>query len=236
MNANADSDNVVKTGTTTIGLKIKDGVVLATDQRATMGNLIANSHVQKVYPLSDNIGMTISGLVGDAQLMVRFMSSQISLYEMQKGAKISMVRFMSSQISLYEMQKGAKISVQTAATLMGSVIRQGFYLGPILAGVDRTGGHVFSVDGAGGVIEDDYTSSGSGSITAYGALETLYKPDMTEAEAIDVAISGLNAARRRDNYTGDGMLILVFDSKGYHWIDQSKIKKRCEELGFRYPN
>ncbi|KUE73686.1 proteasome subunit beta [Candidatus Methanomethylophilus sp. 1R26] len=215
MNANADSDNVVKTGTTTIGLKIKDGVVLATDQRATMGNLIANSHVQKVYPLSDNIGMTISGLVGDAQLMVRFMSSQISLYEMQKGAKIS---------------------VQTAATLMGSVIRQGFYLGPILAGVDRTGGHVFSVDGAGGVIEDDYTSSGSGSITAYGALETLYKPDMTEAEAIDVAISGLNAARRRDNYTGDGMLILVFDSKGYHWIDQSKIKKRCEELGFRYPN
>lgn len=215
MNANADSDNVVKTGTTTIGLKIKDGVVLATDQRATMGNLIANSHVQKVYPLSDNIGMTISGLVGDAQLMVRFMSSQISLYEMQKGAKIS---------------------VQTAATLMGSVIRQGFYLGPILAGVDRTGGHVFSVDGAGGVIEDDYTSSGSGSITAYGALETLYKPDMTEAEAIDVAISGLNAARRRDNYTGDGMLILVFDSKGYHWIDQGKIKKRCEELGFKYPN
>ena len=215
MNANADSDNVVKTGTTTIGLKIKDGVVLATDQRATMGNLIANSHVQKVYPLSDNIGMTISGLVGDAQLMVRFMSSQISLYEMQKGAKIS---------------------VQTAATLMGSVIRQGFYLGPILAGVDRTGGHVFSVDGAGGVIEDDYTSSGSGSITAYGALETLYKPDMTEAEAIDVAISGLNAARRRDNYTGDGMLILVFDSKGYHWLDQSKSKKRCEELGFRYPN
>jgi proteasome beta subunit len=215
MNANADSDNVVKTGTTTIGLKTKDGVVLATDQRATMGNLIANSHVQKVYPLSDNIGMTISGLVGDAQLMVRFMSSQISLYEMQKGAKIS---------------------VQTAATLMGSVIRQGFYLGPILAGVDRTGGHVFSVDGAGGVIEDDYTSSGSGSITAYGALETLYKPDMTEAEAIDVAISGLNAARRRDNYTGDGMLILVFDSKGYHWIDQSKIKKRCEELGFKYPN
>ncbi|MCH3978747.1 MAG: proteasome subunit beta [Candidatus Methanomethylophilus sp.] len=215
MNANADSDNVVKTGTTTIGLKTKDGVVLATDQRATMGNLIANSHVQKVYPLSDNIGMTISGLVGDAQLMVRFMSSQISLYEMQKGAKIS---------------------VQTAATLMGSVIRQGFYLGPILAGVDRTGGHVFSVDGAGGVIEDDYTSSGSGSITAYGALETLYKPDMTEAEAIDVAISGLNAARRRDNYTGDGMLILVFDSKGYHWIDQGKIKKRCEELGFKYPN
>ena len=143
MNANVESDNVVKTGTTTIGMKIKDGVILATDQRATMNNLIANSHVQKVYPLADNLGMTISGLVGDAQLMVRYMQSQISIYTMQKGAPMS---------------------VQTAATLMGSVIRQGFYLGPILAGYDRTGGHVFSVDGAGGVIEDDYTSSGSGSM------------------------------------------------------------------------
>ena len=215
MNANVESDNVVKTGTTTIGMKIKDGVILATDQRATMNNLIANSHVQKVYPLADNLGMTISGLVGDAQLMVRYMQSQISIYTMQKGAPMS---------------------VQTAATLMGSVIRQGFYLGPILAGYDRTGGHVFSVDGAGGVIEDDYTSSGSGSITAYGALETLYKPDMTKKEGIDVAIAGLNAARRRDNYTGDGMLILYIGPKGYERVPQEDIKARSAELGFKYPN
>lgn len=215
MNANAESENVVKTGTTTIGMKIRDGVILATDQRATMGNLIANSHVQKVYPIADNLGMTISGLVGDAQLMVRYMESQIAIYSMQKGAPMS---------------------VKTAATLMGSVIRSGFYLGPILAGYDRTGGHVFSVDGAGGVIEDDYTSSGSGSITAYGALETLYKPDMTKAEAIDVAIAGLNAARRRDNYTGDGMLILFIGKDGYEWVPQESIKKRCGELGFNYPN
>ena len=215
MNANVESDNVVKTGTTTIGMKIKDGVILATDQRATMNNLIANSHVQKVYPLADNLGMTISGLVGDAQLMVRYMQSQISIYTMQKGAPMS---------------------VQTAATLMGSVIRQGFYLGPILAGYDRTGGHVFSVDGAGGVIEDDYTSSGSGSTPTYGARETRYKPDMTKKEGIDVAIAGLNAARRRDNYTGDGMLILYIGPKGYEWVPQEDIKARCEELGFKYPN
>ncbi len=213
--ANPDSDNVLKTGTTTIGMKIKDGVILATDQRATMGNLIANSHVQKVYPIADNLGMTISALVGDAQLMVRFMTSQVAIYSMQKGAPMS---------------------VETAATLMGSVIRQGFYLGPILAGYDKTGGHVFSVDGAGGVIEDDYTSSGSGSVTAYGALESLYKPSMSKKEAVDVAIAGLNAARRRDNYTGDGMLILHIGPDGCEWVPQDEIRKRCEELGFRYPN
>ncbi len=216
MNANnMESDNVLKTGTTTLAMTIKDGVILATDQRATMGNLIANSNVQKVYPISDNIGMTISGLVGDAQLMVRYMKSQISIYEMQKGAPIS---------------------VQTAATLMGSVIRSGFYLGPLVAGYDKTGGHVFSVDGAGGVIEDKYSASGSGSITAYGALETLYKPNMTKDQAINVAISGLNAARRRDNYTGDGMLILFIGPNGYEWIPNDLIRKRCEELGFKYPN
>jgi proteasome beta subunit len=212
---NTESDNVLKTGTTTLGMRIKDGVILATDQRATMGNLIANSNVQKVYPLSDNLGMTISGLVGDAQLMVRYMTSQIAIYEMQKGAPMS---------------------VQTAATLMGSVIRSGFYLGPLLGGYDKTGGHVFSVDGAGGVIEDRYCASGSGSITAYGALETLYKDNMTKEQAIDVAISGLNAARRRDNYTGDGMLILYIGPKGYEWIPNDLIRKRCEELGFKYPN
>lgn len=212
---NMESDNVLKTGTTTLAMTIKDGVILATDQRATMGNLIANSNVQKVYPISDNIGMTISGLVGDAQLMVRYMKSQIAIYEMQKGAPIS---------------------VQTAATLMGSVIRSGFYLGPLVAGYDKTGGHVFSVDGAGGVIEDKYSASGSGSITAYGALETLYKPNMTKDQAIDVAISGLNAARRRDNYTGDGMLILFIGPNGYEWVPNDLIRKRCEDLGFKYPN
>lgn len=209
------TEEALKTGTTTIGIKCKDGVIMASEQRATMGNMIAHTQVQKVYKIADNLGMTIAGLVGDAQLMVRYMTSQIAIYEMQKGAPMS---------------------VQTAATLMGSVIRSGFYLGPLLGGYDKTGGHVFSVDGAGGVIEDRYCASGSGSITAYGALETLYKDNMTKEQAIDVAISGLNAARRRDNYTGDGMLILYIGPKGYEWIPNDLIRKRCEELGFKYPN
>ena len=54
-----------------------------------MNNLIAHSHVQKVYQLSDNIGMTIAGVVGDAQLMVRYMQSEISIYAMKKGAPMS---------------------------------------------------------------------------------------------------------------------------------------------------
>ncbi len=209
------TEDTLKTGTTTIGLKLKDGVILASDQRATMGNLIAHTDVQKVYQLSDNIGMTIAGVVGHAQLMVRFLQSEIPLYAMRKGSPMS---------------------VTAAATLTASVIRQGFYLGLIVGGYDKTGGHVFSIDGAGGYIEDNYCSVGSGSVFALGALEASFKEGMTEKEGIDVAITALNSARRRDNCTGDGMLIAYIGPDGFKWIPQEDIAVRCAELGFNYPN
>lgn len=209
------AEETLKTGTTTIGIKLKDGVILASDQRATMGNIIAHSHVQKVYQLSDNIGMTIAGVVGDAQLMVRYMQSEISIYAMKKGAPMS---------------------VSTAATLVASVIRQGFYLGLIVGGYDKTGGHVFSIDGAGGYIEDNYCSVGSGSDFALGSLEATFKKDMTKEEGINAAITALNSARRRDNCTGDGMLVSYIGPEGYESLPAEEIKSRCEALGFAFPN
>ncbi|MFA6869690.1 MAG: proteasome subunit beta [Methanomethylophilus sp.] len=208
------SPNVVKTGTVTVGIKIKDGVLLAADQRATMGNYIAGSHVQKVYQLADNLGMTISGSVGDAQLMIRYMQSELAIYKMEKGALIT---------------------VQTAATYLGRAIR-GFYMAPIIAGYDKTGGHVFSVDMAGGVLEDDYISSGSGEILAYGVLEAQYKPGMSKKDGIDVLIAALNSARRRDVYNGDGMIMAYIGPKGFEWIPREDLKARYAELGFAYPN
>ena len=180
-----------------------------------MGNLIAHSHVQKVYQLADNIGMTIAGVVGDAQLMVRFMQSEISIYSMKKGAPMS---------------------VTAAATLVASVIRQGFYLGLIVGGYDKTGGHVFSIDGAGGYIEDNYMSVGSGSVFALGSLEGNFKEGMSKDEGIDVAIAALNSARRRDNCTGDGMLVSYIGPDGYEEIPVEEIKSRCEAMGFAFPN
>ena len=209
------NEDALKTGTTTIGIKLKDGVILASDQRATMGNLIAHSDVQKVYRLADNIGMTIAGVVGDAQLMVRYMQSEISIYSMKKGAPMT---------------------VNAAATYIAGAMRQGFYLGLIVGGYDKTGGHVFSIDGAGGYIEDNYMSVGSGSVFALGALEAVVKDGMSKDEGIDAAITGLNAARRRDNCTGDGMLISYIGPNGYESISNEEIKNRCVKLGFQYPN
>ncbi|MCL2607761.1 MAG: archaeal proteasome endopeptidase complex subunit beta [Methanomassiliicoccaceae archaeon] len=209
------SAETLKTGTTTVGIKTKDGVILASERRATMGHIIAHTHVQKVFSISDNIGMTIAGLVGDAQLMVRFLQSEVEVYSMKRGAPMS---------------------VGAAATLVSNVIRQGFYLGLIVGGYDSRGGHVFSIDGAGGCIEDDYVSVGSGSLFALGVLEGRYKKDMTEEEGIDLAISALNSAIRRDAASGDGMLISVIGKKGTKELPEETIRSRAAELGFRYPN
>ena len=209
------AEDVLKTGTTTIGIRYKDGVVLATDQRATMGNIIAHSNVQKLYQLSDNLGMTIAGVVGDAQLMVRYMQSEIALYEMKKGAPMT---------------------VNAAATFVANAIRQGFYLGLIVGGYDKTGGHVFSIDGAGGYIEDNFMSVGSGSVFALGALQAAYKEDMTKDEAVDVAVTALNSAVKRDSASGDGMLVAYIDAEGYHNVSNEEIRTRLASQGYKYPN
>ena len=209
------AEDVLKTGTTTIGIRYKDGVVLATDQRATMGNIIAHSNVQKLYQLSDNLGMTIAGVVGDAQLMVRYMQSEIALYEMKKGAPMT---------------------VNAAATFVANAIRQGFYLGLIVGGYDKTGGHVFSIDGAGGYIEDNFMSVGSGSVFALGALQAAYKEDMSKDEAVDVAVTALNSAVKRDSASGDGMLVAYIDAEGYHNVSNEEIRTRLASQGYKYPN
>ena len=209
------AEDVLKTGTTTIGIRYKDGVVLATDQRATMNNLIAHSNVQKLYQLSDNLGMTIAGVVGDAQLMVRYMQSEIALYEMKKGAPMT---------------------VNAAATYVANAIRQGFYLGLIVGGYDKTGGHIFSIDGAGGYIEDKFMSVGSGSVFALGAIQAAYKDDMNKDEAVDVAVTALNSAIKRDSASGDGMLVAYIDANGYHDVPNEEIRSRLATLGYKYPN
>ena len=208
------ADEALKTGTTTIGIKCKDGVILATDQRATMSNMIAHKGVRKVYPIADNLGMTIAGMVGDAQLMVRYMQSEIALYTIKKGAPMS---------------------VNAAATLVANIIRQGFYLGLIVGGYDSTGGHVFSIDGAGGYIEDNVVSVGSGSVFALGALEAGYKDDMTKDEGISLALTALNSAIRRDSASGDGMIVAWIDANGYQEIPNEEVRTRVAELGFTYP-
>jgi proteasome beta subunit len=195
-NAGGDEEAVNKTGTTTIGISSEDGVVIATDKRASLGGrFVSNKNVQKVEQIHPNGALTLVGSVGGAQ---------------------SFIRTLRAEVNLYEARRGEQMSMQALSTLAGNFARGGPFLAinPILGGIDDEGSHVFSIDPAGGVMEDDYTITGSGLTVAYGTLEDLYEPDMAVEEAREVATAGIRAAAERDTGSGNGIYIAEITDEG----------------------
>ncbi|MEM3494062.1 MAG: archaeal proteasome endopeptidase complex subunit beta [Thermoplasmata archaeon] len=203
----------LKHGTTTIGIVCKDGVVLATEKRATMGTFIAHKDTKKLFKIDEHLGLTIAGLVGDAQLLARYLKAEVELYRLKRNAPIT---------------------VEGAATLMANILNGNrifpYYVGLLIGGMDAKGPHVFSLDAVGGSIEDKFVSVGSGSPYAYGILEEHYHEDITTTEAIDVAIKALNAAMKRDSASGDGMSVAVITQKEFRELTDEEIKKRMAKL------
>jgi proteasome beta subunit len=191
-----DLESVNKTGTTTIGISTSEGVVIATDMRASLGGrFVSNKDVQKVEQIHPNAALTLVGSVGGAQ---------------------SFIRSLRAEVNLYEARRGEDIPIEALATLAGNFARGGpfFAINPILGGVDSDGHHVFSIDPAGGVMKDDYTVTGSGLTVAYGTLEREYEDDMTNEEAKQVAASGIKAAVERDTGSGNGVFIATVTDEG----------------------
>jgi proteasome beta subunit len=203
------ADQVKKTGTTTVGLVCKDGVVLASDKRATMGYYIASKDVLKIAPINDTIAMTIAGGVGDAQ---------------------SLIRWMKAEIKLYELKNGRKMTVEAAATLLANILSQykyyPFFVQILVGGVDEKG-RVFSVDMLGGVTEETYTATGSGSPIAMGLIEDIYRPDLELKDGIKTAVRAVNTAMKRDSASGEGVSVLVITKKGSELLPAKEIKKYC---------
>jgi len=202
-----------KKGTTTIGMVCKDGVVIATERRATMGTTIAHKTAKKVYRINDHLAMTTAGLVGDAQMLARYLKGETDLYKLQRGSDIP---------------------VKGAATLMSNILNQRkfapYYVQLIIGGVDKSGPHIFSLDAAGGSIEDKYTTTGSGSPYVFGVLEDNYRDNITIDEGIDLAIRALSAAMKRDSASGNGMDIVAITPKEYREITQKEIDERKNKL------
>ncbi|WP_435358388.1 archaeal proteasome endopeptidase complex subunit beta [Haloarchaeobius sp. DFWS5] len=191
-----DSDTVNKTGTTTVGLTTADGVVIATDMRASLGGIfVSNKDVQKVEQIHPTAAMTLVGSVGGAQ---------------------SFIRSLRSEVDLYEARHGQALSMQALATVAGNFARNGpyFAISPIIGGVDDEGHHVYSIDPAGGVMKDDYTVTGSGMMVAYGLLEQEYEAGLTNDEAKTVAARAVRSAAERDTGSGNGVFLAEITDEG----------------------
>jgi len=210
-------DNKLLKGTTTVGLTYKDGIVLGTEHRATMGTLIAHKKTQKLFKIDDHLGLTTAGLVGDAQVLARYLRAEAALYMLKRNTPMS---------------------VRAASTLMANILNARkyypYWVQLIIGGVDKNGNHVYSLDAAGGNIPDDYVTTGSGSPYVYGVLEDHYKSNMTQKDTVDLAIRGISAAMKRDAASGNGIDIAVVSQKGgWKTISSEEIEKRIKSMGLK---
>jgi proteasome beta subunit len=207
--ANTDVVNrLALKGTTTIGVVCKDGVILASDTRVTMGGYVAHKHGKKVYQIDDHLAMTIAGSLADAQRAVDVLTTNAKLY------KIELDR---------------PLPVSSAARLLANLLFSARYV-PLLAqvlvgGVDDTGPHVFSIDPFGSLTEEKCVSTGSGSPVAYGILEDKFKEGVPVKEMLPVIVKAVNAAMKRDSASGDSFNVAVIDAKGYRDLSEKDKKQ-----------
>jgi len=205
---NNSVDRLVLKGTTTIGVVCKDGIILASDTRVTMGFYVAHKHGKKIYKIDDHLAMTIAGSLADAQMTVDILTANAQLYKLNMGRPLP---------------------ISSAARLIANLLFSTRYA-PLLTqvligGVDDTGPHVFSLDPLGSLTEEKCVATGSGSPIAYGILEDRYKEGVSVKEVLPIIVKAVNSAMKRDSASGDSFNVAVIDEKGYRELTDEGKKK-----------
>jgi proteasome beta subunit len=178
-------------GTTIVAATFPGGVVMAGDRRATMGNVIAQRDIEKVFPADE---YSVVGIAGTA------------------GLAVELVRLFQTELEHYEKIEGMTLSMDGKANRLAGLIRsnlgmamQGLAIVPLFAGFDLAAGQgrIFSYDVTGGRYEETaFHSVGSGSLFARGALKKLYRDDLSESECVTALIQALYDAADDDSATG----------------------------------
>ncbi|MET1059305.1 MAG: proteasome subunit beta [Nocardioides sp.] len=178
-------------GTTIVAATFPGGVMMAGDRRATMGNIIAQRDIQKVFPADEYSCVGIAGAAGLAVEMIRLFQTELEHYEKIEGTTLSMDG------------KANRLAALIRANL--GLAMQGLAVVPLFAGFDLTTdqGRIFSYDVTGGRYEETaFHSVGSGSLFARGALKKLYREDLTENECVTAIVQALYDAADDDSATG----------------------------------
>ena len=187
----SSTDVPVSHGTTVLGLKYADGVIMAGDRRATAGYTVADSKMRKVFAADDYSAIAIAGAAGQA---------------------IEMVKLFQLELEHYEKITGDRLSLEGKANRLAQMIRsnfplamQGLVVVPLFGGFDHTvgQGRIFYYDATGGRWEeDDYQTTGSGGQSAKNSLKKRWRPGLSRSEALRVAVEALIDAADDDVATG----------------------------------
>lgn len=200
-------NNLKLTGTTTIGVVCKDGVILASDTRVTMGFYIAHKQGKKVYKIDDHVAVTIAGTVADAQKTVDILKANAQLYKLEKNRPIP---------------------ISSAARIVSNLLfsaRSTLRTHVLVGGVDDTGSHVFSIDPFGSLTQEKFVSTGSGSPMAIGVLEDNYSEGVTINNFLPIVVKAVNSSIKRDAASGNNYNIITITEKGYQELSEDAKKQ-----------
>lgn len=201
----------IKTGTTCIGLKFKDGVILAADKRVTSYR-INTEKFSKVFNISENIVTTVSGGVADAQRLVKTIQSELKLLSL-KAERMPYVNEAAMILTDYQY----------------SIIRSsGGVVGMLVGGFDEKDGFsLYELSPEGSVIDcEDYFTNGSGSIFVEGILSTEFKENLSKKDAISLIEKCFKASFKNDNASGGGFIIKVITKSGIEEVERKVIESK----------
>jgi proteasome beta subunit len=217
--AGVGAGDLVPHGTTIVAATFPGGVVVAGDRRATMGNMIAQRDIEKVFPADEFSIIGIAGAAGIAVEMVGLFQVELEHYEKIEGSPLSLVG------------KANRLATMIRQNL--GLAMQGLVVVPLFAGYDVAAGEgrIFSYDATGGRYEEHaFFSVGSGSVFARGSLKKLYRPDLDAAGAALALVQALYDAADDDSATGGPDLtrkiypvVLVADADGVQRVDNDQI-------------
>ena len=183
-------------GATAVGITFNEGVVFASERRIAYGNFVVSKTTKKTFVITPYVGAACAGLVADMQIL----SLQI--------AALAKIR---------RMEIKRDVPPNTIAKMMSNMMYERRFF-PLLTQV-IVGGLVgkptiYTLDPLGSILPDDYASVGTGAEMALGVLDPQYKKDLTEAQAVDLAVKSVRAASMRDSASGDNIDVLVMNKDG----------------------
>jgi proteasome beta subunit len=194
---------IIKSSTTTVGIMIKDGVVIGTESQATAGYIVAAKTAQKLFQINDFTAATISGGVADCQYVVNQLKAFSRLKEVEEE-KVPDPKYIAS-ITRNILFSGRSYFV--CMMIVGGYSQK------------EKKGLLYGVDLLGTMYEEEnFISFGSGSPFSLGVLEADWKPDMTKSAGIDLIKSAINSSRERDTGSGFDIQLCTIDKSGFKQV------------------
>jgi proteasome beta subunit len=179
----------------------------------TAGGFIAHKRGKKLLKIDENIAMTISGGVADAQNVVDTLRYYANLYRIERGRLMPV-----------------KAAAQVVSNVLFSSRLYPYIADVLVGGIDSTGGSVFSVDIFGSMNQEKMVATGSGSPVAYGVLESEFKEGLPAAKVYPLAAKAIISATRRNAATGDSFDVAVLDKSGYREIAEQEKGRLLEQF------